>query len=747
MKKSGMISNPVRRCSLLSLLCIIILSSVSLNASEFSGKTFTSSNRLITTLICDQNFVWAGTCGEGLLKIDKKTGETVLYTLAEPGCGDCCIRALAFDNNGTLLVGTAQVGIVRFDGLNWTPLGGLSDKNVRAMTIDKQGKIWAWFQTAGVGSFDGTTWQPYVNRFAGILTSSNDGDIWMMNLPQEEASNCNDGWIHEYVNSELQTSISLIPICEEVTYPQYICVDSKKNCWIGTQGQLIKINDASVNRYPLPAGKSLTAIAVNDDRILFSLADYSGTCDIYVHDQINSRQEPLEQKLFSFDSRYITAVCKDPVSGGFWCATDDGKIITIDAQNNHSVFTTGNSVLPSNAISSLVLDKSDKLWIGTSRGIAHYDKTKWTTWTSQADSLPGLDASALAIDSSGTVWAGFRQNPVMSSINSGLAAFYSDRWHVVNRDHISVKAISFDNTGNQWVVSDNGVFRNREQQLERVFQTLFSSDRNIALGTTVNTIAFDKNNIPWIGTGLGLKRFENNAWIDDTTMNKFLPQSGISMDGVKVNAICFVNTTAWIGTSYGLFKFSDGTCVRIDTAGAVLPDLNVQCIYAENSDTVWIGTKKGLVHLAGESHVTYSSENTLLYDNDITACVKASNGDIWVGTRLGGLTVIPKNGSGDPASVISRYTKTNKSVDVTIRKTAGQISITLNCSRSGRVDFSIISLEGKLVRHFSKVSAGNEPVTFVWSLVGKQKAAVAKNIYLGVISLNGHVIESRIIHR
>jgi ligand-binding sensor domain-containing protein len=665
--------------------------------------------------------------------------------LDELGCDDCCIRALAFDKNGTLLVGTAQVGIMRFDGLKWTPLSGLPDNNVRAMTIDKQGKIWTWFQTAGVGSFDGITWQPYVNRFSGILTSNDNGDIWMMNLPPEEASNCNDGWIHEYVNSGLQTSISLAPVCNELTYPQYLCIDQKKNCWIGTHDQLIKINATSVNRYPFPAGKSLTAIAANGDKIFFSLTDYSGTCDVYVYDLINSTKEPLEQKLFSFDSRYITAACKDPVSGGFWCATYDGKIITIDAQNNHSVFTTGNSVLPSNSISSLIIDKSDNLWIGTGNGIAHYDKTKWTTWTSQADSLPGLDASALAIDSSGTVWSGFRQNPVMSSLNSGLASFYSDRWHVVKRNYISVNAIAFDNTGNQWIVSNDGVFRNKEQQLERVFQTVYSSDRKIALGTTVNTIAFDKNSIPWIGTGLGLKRFENNAWVDDTTMNKCLPQSSILKDGVNVNAICFVNTTAWIGTSYGLFKFSDGTCVRFDTTGSVLPDMTVQCIYAENSDNVWIGTKKGLVHLDGESHGTYTSDNTVLCDNDITACVKASNGDIWVGTRLGGLTVLSKTGSVNPTSVNLRSYVSKQSVNVSTRKNAGYISVILNPSMSGRVDLSIVSLEGKLVRHFSKVSSGDEPVTFTWNLVDKKGSVVAKNMYLGIISLNGHVIDRRII--
>jgi ligand-binding sensor domain-containing protein len=729
------------------LVCsIILLAKVAVSAAEFTGKTFSSSNILITTLVCDQNYLWAGTNGQGLLKIDKKTGETVFCTMGEIDRPDCSIRSLALDKDGSLLVGTSTVGIVRYDGVKWTLIDGLPDKNVRAIVVDNKGKMWVWFQTAGVGSFDGTTWQTYVNRFSGVLTGSAGGDIWMMNLPLDGASNCNDGWIHEYVNSGLQSTISLAPVCNELTYPQSLCIDTKKTCWIGTNEQLIKINSASVNRYPFPAGKSLTAIAATTDKIFFSLADYSGTCDIYVYDQINSTKAPLDEKLFSFNSKYITAVCKDPASGGFWCATYDGKIICIDAQNKYSFFTTGNSVLPSNSITSLIADKTDKLWVGTNRGIAQYDNSKWTTWTSTLDTLPGLDVSTLSMDSSGTLWAGFRQSPISSSVNSGIASYISDHWHIMKRDYISVKKIAFDNSGTQWIVSEDGVFRNNQQTLERVFQTLYSSDAKIALGTTVNTIAFDKNNIPWIGTGLGLKRFENETWIDDTTINKYLPQNGLLKNGVPVNAICFVNNTTWIGTSYGLFKISDGTCLRIDTTGAILPDLAVQCIFAESADNVWIGTKKGLVHIDGTSHFTYTSNNTLLYDNDITACVKTSMGEIWAGTHLGGLTLITNNGSVIPTSVYSHYPSGKQSVTMSIHQNNG-ISIILNCSRPGRIDISIVALDGKLISHYSKVSSGLEPVTFNWNRVDKKGSPVAQNIYYGIISLNGNIIDRRMIFR
>jgi len=83
MKKPSKIFRSVSRYFIQLLLCSTILCAVSLHASEYSGTTFTSSNRLITTLISDQNYVWAGTCGQGLLRIDKKTGETVLYTMAD----------------------------------------------------------------------------------------------------------------------------------------------------------------------------------------------------------------------------------------------------------------------------------------------------------------------------------------------------------------------------------------------------------------------------------------------------------------------------------------------------------------------------------------------------------------------------------------------------------------------------------------------------------------------------------------
>jgi ligand-binding sensor domain-containing protein len=651
-------NSPAIRRSI-AILIAIALQSMSISAVSFSGTTFTSSNRTITTMASDDRYLWAGTCGQGLLRIDKSSGETVIYTSSNSGLTGECVRALAFDKDGALLVGTFEGGIVRFNGTTWEQISGLSDNNVRGMTVDEHGGIWAWMQNLGIVRQVAGTWQPVVNRFGGVLTSNPAGNVWAMNVPLSGSPDCNDGWINEYVSGGLQSTVSLAPVCSLITYPHYLAVDNKKNCWIGTQNLLIKITGHSVDRFPsnrdTSQHKSITAIAANfNDMLLIALADYSGTSEIYIYDQINGNGDPFDSCAFTFNASYITAACADPTINGFWCAASDGRIIKIDMFNHPTVFNTGNSVLPGNAIASLLFDTSGNLWVATDKGIARNHDTTWTIYPGVGDSMPGLDASSLALDSSGTIWAGFWQSPISSMSISGLACFSQDHWKQFMRDHISVKAIVVDTSGDQWVVSDGGVYRYHENQLERRFETLYSSDVRIALGTQVHTIAFDGNNTPWIGTGLGIKRYENNVWIDDTTINQLLPNSGTSGLGVTVNALCFSNGTAWIGTALGLFKNTGGTYTRIDTTGSLLPDLNVQCIAVDGPNSAWIGTKRGLVRVLGLDNETYTTDNSPLRDNDITACTVAPSGDVWAGTRLGGLTVLQQSASVKVQDLVSK---------------------------------------------------------------------------------------------
>lgn len=734
------------------ITAIFLCQNINIHAATLAGKTFTSSGCFINSLVSDNNYLWAGTSDQGLLRIDKRSGETVIYTMSNSGLTENCINALAIDKDGVLLIGTSQNGIIRFNGARWERITGLSNNYIRGLTVDNQGGIWAYTQSTGIIRYTTGTWQPVVNRFAGMLTSNPDGNVWLFRVPLSASSKCDDGWIYEYVNGGLQTTISLAPICSEFITPQSFVVDRKKTAWVQGQNALVRINDLLITRFPLNTDttthKSISALAVNsNDCILIATTDGYNNCELFLYDQFKTRGQPFDSSIFTSNSSYVTTACPDKITGGFWCAASDGSIIKIDGSMSASVFKTGNSMLPSNTINSLIIDKSNNIWVATTRGIARYNDTMWTKFPSVGDTMPGRNASTITKDSSGTIWAGFQQPLEMSSIQSGIAYFNQGQWHTLKRHYISVKKIAFDNEGDLWIVSEDGVYRYRENEYEQLFKTIFSSVREISLGTTVNTIAFDGANTPWIGTGLGIKRYENGIWIDDTTINPLLPKSEVSPQGVNVNTICFSNDTAWVGTGIGLFKISDGNCTRIDTTGSQLPDRSVQCIAIERPNSIWIGTKRGLVHKTGQKYVTYTTENTPLLDNDITVCAFAPNGVLWVGTRTGGLTYLRQSA----VSILPKISESNtgkKPADFFLNTTTNRdLCVSIRTNESADIDFSIYSLQGKLIRRYIAKTTGSQSVQFSWNGTDRSNRPVATGVYLGTVSFNGKIVGSKIVQR
>lgn len=732
---------------------IIALYSINAHASSMIGKTFTSSDRLLTTMVSDDRYLWAGSCSEGLLRIDKNSGETVLYTLSNSRLSSDCVRALAFDKQGKLLVGTAQGGIISFDGAVWKQLPSPGDNNVRGMAVDNQGSVWAWMQSAGVVRYDGTEWQPVVNRFSGILTGDPAGDIWFLNAPLSTSPQC-DEWIHEYSKGGLQSTVSLASACSLITYPTYFAVDNKQNCWVGTQNTLIKLNQHSAERFPVSddtaSPKSLTALAINfADMVLLARTDYSGTSEIFIYDQVNGKGQPFDSIAFTLKNGYITTAYADP-TGEFWCAASNGAIIRIDQFKKTTVLNTGNSVLPSNSVASLLIDKSDNLWAATASGIVKFDGAQWTKYPATGDTIPGKDISAIAMDSSGVIWAGFQQPKLSSMALTGLAYFSERHWHQLMRDHISVKMIAVDKLGDQWVASDGGVYRYHEMKGEQLFETLWSSVAEISLGTSVNTIAFDSDNTPWIGTGLGIKKYVNGTWTDDSTITRYLTKvAGSSLPtGVGVNAINFSGTVIWIGTSGGLFKCTGSNCERFDTTGGMLPDRAVQCIAANGPNSAWIGTKRGLVHFDGLDRTIYTSKNSALYDDDITSIAVSKSGDVWVGTRLGGLTVLQRSSMAPVPVVAPVAGQAVGQLDISYSNLPHHsYRISIKTKSASVIGFSLVSLQGKLIRRFCAVSPGVQHATFTWDGTNSSNQPVPAGMYLGVVTGDGKIIGSKILPR
>lgn len=126
-------------------------------------------------------------------------------------------------------------------------------------------------------------------------------------------------------------------------------------------------------------------------------------------------------------------------------------------------FTRFNSPLPDNSVRAIAVDSQGRKWFGTDYGMAIYNDTTWTVYT---------------------------------TVNSGI----SDN---------SIKHISFDGADNAWICTQLGGINKFDGTTFTVFNT---SNSGIA-SNYVRGIAIDSNDVKWICTDNGFNRFTAHTGI------------------------------------------------------------------------------------------------------------------------------------------------------------------------------------------------------------------------------------------
>ena len=146
----------------------------------------------------------------------------------------------------------------------------------------------------------------------------------------------------------------------------------------------------------------------------------------------------------------VTSIAIDG-SGNKWIGTYDGGLAKFDG-TTWTVYTTSNSGLPNNEVISIAIDGSGNKWIGTSGGLAKFDGTTWTVYNTSNSGLPNNNVNSIAIDGSGNKWIG---------TSGGLAKFDGTTWTVYNTSNSglpynNVNSIAIDGSGNKWIGTYGG---------------------------------------------------------------------------------------------------------------------------------------------------------------------------------------------------------------------------------------------------------------------------------------------------
>ncbi|MEI7802349.1 MAG: two-component regulator propeller domain-containing protein [Bacteroidota bacterium] len=119
---------------------------------------------------------------------------------------------------------------------------------------------------------------------------------------------------------------------------------------------------------------------------------------------------------------------------------------TLEKPNQFKIYT---SSLITSSIDKVVADYDNNIWVGLeNNGIAKFDGSIWTLYNSSNSLLPSNIVHSISVDRNNKIWVG---------TDNGLASFYNNSWTVFNTANSpfldnDISVVKADSINNIWVV-------------------------------------------------------------------------------------------------------------------------------------------------------------------------------------------------------------------------------------------------------------------------------------------------------
>jgi ligand-binding sensor domain-containing protein/signal transduction histidine kinase len=167
---------------------------------------------------------------------------------------------------------------------------------------------------------------------------------------------------------------------------------------------------------------------------------------------------------------------------------------------------------------------------------------------------------------------------------------------------------------------------------------------------TVQALAQTKDGFVWLGTEVGLVRFDGVGF-QVFDKNAAPGTQGPALPGNDVRCLLATKDGAlWIGTSEGLARWKDGTA-KVFSAKEGLVGNSIRALAEAANGVLWVWTDQGLARFQGEQFFE-SAAATGLSAGTIARVISDGEGVLWAGTQdsasiyRGGRWTVPKPQAG-----------------------------------------------------------------------------------------------------
>ncbi|PKG82614.1 diguanylate cyclase [Colwellia sp. 75C3] len=305
-----------------------------------------------------------------------------------------------------------------------------------------------------------------------------------------------------------------------------------------------------------------------------------------------------------------------------------------------------------NFVRTIAQDEDGFMWFGSSEGLDRFDGHQTLSFqhdNSQPNSLSSSVISRILIDKQQRLWVG--------TFGGGLNLYRpstQDFLHFTTKTkdsgltNDSVNALFEDSEGKIWVATEKGLnvlnYHEGKWTTQKIFQEL--GNPNSLTHNAVLSIIETRNQEIWVGTNGGgisvfnlqgnyIKSIKYGDQNSATYVNKFVSSLYLDMSG-----------DIWIGTvDNGLLKYAANTEKFIHYQNNVddqstISSNAISNIYQDSEQNIWIATDNGLSIYNYKTHhfsrYNYSPNNPYSISNDFVLTFFEDNHKMmWVGTFSG----------------------------------------------------------------------------------------------------------------
>ena len=259
---------------------------------------------------------------------------------------------------------------------------------------------------------------------------------------------------------------------------------------------------------------------------------------------------------------------------------------------------------------------------------------QWRNFTRLGDDLISNNIRTITEDRLGQIWLG---------TDRGLSRL-DGFWHDAGRSNggpqgADVFKVFEDSAGFIWVATDGGVYRGRWDNSRGQVDWLQHYNEQtglIGIGGRVGTMIQRRNGEIWIGTPLGVNRFDGAVWH---------PVAGTEVGQLNQGVqVIYEDETGhlWFGLSQSnrlqsgnLISRFNGADWEIFSVNDGLPNGDVQTILEDKIGNLWVGTTDGAAVYDGSTWQVVTTQDELLIGNNVQSIMSDQEGTIWIGTTAG----------------------------------------------------------------------------------------------------------------